>query len=57
MRVEQVDEEYEAELQLAYRSVSWGCLLFILGMIGAAIVLLVLGSIFGASLDSFLERP
>ena len=36
------DEEYLAELERAYRSVSWGCVLFIVGLVGAAVALLIL---------------
>ena len=35
-----------AEMQRAKQSVSWGCVVFIIGMILAAITVLVLGSAF-----------
>ena len=40
------DPEYMAEMQRAMQSVSWGCVLFIGGMVLAAIAVLVLGSAF-----------
>jgi hypothetical protein len=41
------DEEYQAELERAYRSVNVGCLLFIVGLVLVAIMLLVLGAFVG----------
>jgi hypothetical protein len=41
------DEEYQAELERAYRGVGVGCLLFIVGLLLAAIALLILGSFLG----------
>jgi hypothetical protein len=35
-----------AEMQRAMQSVSWGCVVFIVGMMLAAITVLVLGSFF-----------
>jgi hypothetical protein len=40
------DPEYMAEMQRAMQSVSWGCVVFIVGMMLAAITVLVLGSFF-----------
>ena len=37
-----------AEMQRAMQSVSWGCVVFIVGMMLAAITVLVLGSAFFA---------
>jgi hypothetical protein len=49
------DDEYRAELERTYRSISWGCVLFIVGLVLVAIVLLVLGSVFG-NLDPVSSR-
>jgi hypothetical protein len=35
-----------AEMERAMRSVSWGCVLFIVGMLAAAVVVLLLASFF-----------
>ena len=40
------DPEYMAEMQRAMQSVSWGCVVFIVGMMLAEITVLVLGSAF-----------
>ena len=40
------DPEYMAEMQRAMQSVSWGCVVFIVGMMLAAITVLFLGSAF-----------
>jgi hypothetical protein len=40
------DPEYIAEYERAVRSISWGCVLFILGMVAVALVVLVLASFF-----------
>jgi hypothetical protein len=40
------DPEYTAEMQQAMQSVSWGCVVFIVGMVLAAITVLVLGNAF-----------
>jgi len=40
------DPEYMAEMERAMRSLSWGCLLFIVAGIAAAIGILILGYFF-----------
>ena len=49
MKDDAVDEEYQAELERAYRSVSVGCMLFMVGLAGVAIALLILANFFNTS--------